>query len=375
LVKDTIEKTFADIPEILKNLKETTQIDIKPLRIKIQKAKSAREVLNVQERAFNEITPRNHQGMQEVDNIKNELEKRRLTVWDSVKSERNKNSTIFTDIANIPPFKDGSNQKLVDKYNKILSEKRDANIKEMNQFTDNETNFYKRFYAKKMATIIRTNRENRNLEKEHILQDAFKKIKDLLQIKEDFSPSYFDKLTLEKYSKLTTDELKPQKLPAEITKLLEHTPYSNTILKKDFNNISDQDLKNLFYRLQSNNSLKDLRYLIDKLRLEKEISKAEKSNLSTHFDIIIPKLEYLSIKLNELGEKEILNSLSKDFSRMNKEEKIATLFKVDTISKRLGYSSINSMDEKLYRTNQDYDRLKLEELMLEVKLNPDLYFF
>jgi hypothetical protein len=33
------------------------------------------------------------------------------------------------------------------------------------------------------------------------------------------------------------------------------------------------------------------------------------------------------------------------------------------------------MDEKLSRTNQDYSQLKIKELMLEVKLNPDLYFF
>jgi hypothetical protein len=313
-VKETISKIFADIPEILNNLKETKQL--KPFQEKIQKAKSAKEVLETQEKAFNEITPRNQQRTQEIDNIKDELEKRRLAVWDTVKSERNKNSTIFTDIASIPPFKDGSNQKLVDKYNQILFEKRDANIKEMNQFTDNETNFYKKFYAKELATIIKTNRDNQNLSKEKILQDAFKKLKNLLQIEEDFSPSYFKELTLEKFSKLSSEELKPQKLPVEMSKLLEGTPFADTILKKDFNNISEQDLKNIFYRLQANNSLKDLRYLIDKFRLEKEVSKAENSNLSAHFDIIIPKLEYLSIKLKEVGEKEIIKYLSKNFSKM-----------------------------------------------------------
>jgi hypothetical protein len=374
-VKETITKTFADIPELLKNLKDSKQIDLKTIQEEIKKAKSPKEILSIQEKTFNNINQKNHQGKQEVDSIKIELEKRRRAVWETVKSERNKNQTVFTELANIPPFEDGSNQKLVDKYNKILSDKKEENIKQMNQFTDNESDFYKKFYAKEMAEIITDSRENKNLAKENVLQNTFKKVKILLQIDEDFTPSYLKNLNLDNFSKLTPEELKPQILPKEITKSLEHTPFTDTILNKDFNAIKEEDLKIIFYKMQENNSLKDLRYLIDKFRLEKTILKAEKSELTTHYEVLIPKLEYLSVKLKDFGEKEIINKLNKDFSKMTNEEKSAALYYVDAISKKLGFSNINAMDQKLYRSNQNYSKLKLKELMLEVKLNPDLYFF
>jgi hypothetical protein len=369
---------FSGFSQTIRDFKKSKQIDAEPILEKIEKSKTPQSVVSSQDNGFEELaalrTPYSG-GMQDSDKFRTELEKRRLVAWNILASERNSRQADFSVWAYIPPFKDGSNQKLLDKFNGILTEHKDKKIAEMNKYTDSELQYLSRTYFQEFANTIVEARNSKNKIKETILDKAFDKVKNLLNLEKDFAPSYLEHIELDDFTKLTAEELKPQVLPDSIVEKFDGNPYMQAVIEKDFSNISEEEFKDIFNHIGENVLLKDLRYLIDRFRLKNEVLKSQNQSDKTVFDVIIPKLKYLFVKLNNFGEKEIVNKVGKYFPEMNTEQKKSMLYYTNGISKKLGYTSLNMMDKKLLATNQDYARLNLNELMLEVKHNPDLYFF
>ena len=93
--------------------------------------------------------------------------------------------------------------------------------------------------------------------------------------------------------------------------------YFLAALEQDFTGLSEADVRKFFYSSSPDNNLRDLGYLIDRLRLRQAILKARNNGKKSVYDTLIPKLEYFSARLNEFGKRELLIRCSADFGSMN----------------------------------------------------------
>ena len=91
-------------------------------------------------------------------------------------------------------------------------------------------------------------------------------------------------------------------------------------------------------------------------------------------DVIIPKLEYLSKRLHEFGKRELLDVINKDFDHMRQDNRQAAVYYILRVAKRIGFESIQEMDEALMKENTVYANLNIRNYIRIFKENPDLYF-
>lgn len=378
-VQDSINSIFPDTISYIQNFKAERHFSsAAPLKT-LKASENLTELITNQDNAFTLIEKHNNKceksGRTPYDSFLTHLEEQRQKVWSQAAPKRDEVSMEFQDMANLPDFKDGSHKKLVNLSREILNNKKEKTIKKMNKYTDDELLHITRAYATQMTDTILEIRTAQTNAKENFINSAFKRVNEIIGNNEEIlKPTYSKLPTLEKFLKLTPEQLKVQKIPEELITTFGNNTYFKAVLEKDFNKLDTKDLEKLFYGSPYENSLKDLGYLIDRLRLRQAIAKAENSESSEIYNTIIPKLEYLSVKLHELGEKEIIARCSKDFSNMSLEQKKVALYQVNVVSKHLGYESILKMDDKLVATNYDYKNSNIRSFMELFRKNPDIYF-
>lgn len=378
-VQDSINSIFPNTTLYIQNFRAARYFSPTPALKALNSSENLTKLIENQDNAFALLAKHYSKfekgGITPYDKFLTYLEEQRIRVWSQVAPKRDQISMEFNDIANLPDFENGSHTELVKLSREILNGKKDKTIEKMNKYTDDELAHLVKAYATRMTdTIIEIRNSNTNA-KENFINDAFKRANRLINSDtETLKPTYSKLPTLEEFSKLTPEQLKPQNVPEELISTFENNTYFQAVLENDFNKLDIEDLKKLFYGSPYENNLKDLGYLIDRLRLRQAIAKVENSDNKEIYNTIIPKLEYLSVKLHEFGEKELIDRCSKDFSNMSPEQKKAALYYVNVVSKHLGYESILKMDSELVKTNYDYKNSNIRSFMELFRKNSDIYF-
>lgn len=373
-VKQTINSIFPEASSHIKDFKtERFFSSAEPIRT-IKTAENITKLLENQDNAFELLHMHNTKfykgGATPYDNFTILLEKIRRSAWAQAAPKRDQINMELQDIANLPNFSDGSHQKLVKLSYEILNDKKEKTIERMNKFTDEELGHTVTSYARDMMDTIVEIRTAQNSAKEAFINNAFKRANQLLgNESEILKPTYSKIPTLDEFSKLTPEQLKPQPVPEEVSKIFENNTYFQAILEKDFNNIDIEDLKQLFYGSPYENNLRDLGYLIDRMRLRQAVAKEN----SETYEVIIPKLQYLSNKLHEFGEAELVKKCSQDFSNMSTEQRKGALYYVNVVARHLGYESILKMDDAMVN-NYNYKDSYIRSFMSMFRKNPETYF-
>lgn len=224
-----------------------------------------------------------------------------------------------------------------------------------------------------MANAVLESRKRIKQAKMNIIDETYARMGKLLEL-DDLAPSYHTIPEATEFSRLTDKQLKPTKLPAKLRKAAPYNIYLKALQSKDFANLTDEDIHEIFYTAHYGNSLQDLGFLIDRLRIRQVVDKAKAPDKPSTYDVIVPKLEYLSKRLHEYGKRELFDVLSKDFDDMRVELKQSSVYHVMRVAKRLGYESIQEMDAAMMKENAAYPSLSIRKYIQIFKENPDLYF-
>ncbi|MBR1424355.1 hypothetical protein IJ579_02190 [bacterium] len=242
-------------------------------------------------------------------------------------------------------------------------------VAQMNDYVDKETGHYVKLQSKIMANDITELRDLIFDCKKNIIDQAFKKMSEILKL-EDFTPVNSREFTLESISNLQSFDLKPQKMPKVISAMFEGCEYWQAVENIDFNNLSDEIIKNIFYKNSPHYSLNDIGIMIDRIRLY-EVANAQHSKLCK---IAIAKLECLYVKLREFGESEFLSRSDQKFDISNPESIRAKIYYINDISRRLGYHTLTQANRNFIRNYPQYSKTKLCRCMDMIRQNPDMYF-
>ena len=227
-----------------------------------------------------------------------------------------------------------------------------------------------------MAQAITESRKLQNLAKENIINTSFYQAKKLLNLPDDFGPSYLKIPQLSDFDgRLDSIELKPITVPPRLKEIYDDNNYFKLAIENDFTDLSENDMLKIFYSISPDENLKDLGYLIDRLRLRQAILKTKNGDKKSVHDVIIPKLEYLSARLHEFGNRDLFTRCSVDFDSMNVTERSDVLRHIYNTASRLGYESIADMDSALAKESSNYRTLNIRNYMKIFKDNPDIYFF
>ena len=227
-----------------------------------------------------------------------------------------------------------------------------------------------------MAQAITESRKLQNLAKENIINTSFYQAKKLLNLPDDFGPSYLKIPQLSDFDgRLDSIELKPITVPPRLKEIYDDNNYFKLAIENDFTDLSENDMLKIFYSISPDENLKDLGYLIDRLRLRQAILKTKNGDKKSVYDVIIPKLEYLSARLHEFGNRDLFTRCSVDFDSMNVTERSDVLRHIYNTASRLGYESIADMASALAKESSNYRTLNIRNYMKIFKDNPDIYFF
>ena len=244
---------------------------------------------------------------------------------------------------------------------------------QMSKFTDKKIYSAINLQSSIMENIIVEIRDLLKETKENTIISAFDKMSAILNIK-NFKPSFRNNITLDKFSKLTSDELKPIQIPTELNKMLKENHYFNIIKTLDFNKLDDKTIKNIFYAVSPYDNINNIKYIIDRIRL---LNMAEKTNgidNSKIYKNIIAKMEALYLKLKNFGEKEFLMHCNQNFVSMSEQELRAKLYYMNKISNRLGYHALTQANRNFMRNYVQYSKLPFKKTAEQIRQYPEKYF-
>ncbi len=278
------------------------------------------------------------------------------------------------DLANVPDFSDGKYPEHIQSARKELELLGDILSGQVDQIGNQRLEFLLKSNYRDMRDVIVASRHSRMKTKQAIIDKSFESIKKVLNLPEDFVPSYDKIPTGERIKTLTAEELKPMKLPDKLKEQYSENTYFNLLNTLDFSKLSSEDLKRIFYSSPYEMSLKDLALLIDEMRLEEVVAISQKSKSSDIFRIAIAKFEHLLHELNEFGEKELISRASEDFDNMSVAKRHASLYYLSTIFRRLGFATVEEMDKYFAKNNLEYKNLNIRNYMDIFRENPDIYF-
>lgn len=379
-IKNMIDTSFESVNSNIEAYKNSRTINFSESISHIKMLNAPNKVINAQDLAFEAITNHhneyNRTGPSDMGIFSSNIEKVKSTVAKKIEAEKDKLKLELGDFAHLPAFKDGSHSDIVEAGEDKLITMQTALMEQIEEMKFSRLNLVTKNKYRTMAEYIIKARELKNQAKENVINVTFDHIRTLLKLDKDFIPSYFKVPGTENFEKLTAAELKPRLLPLSLRKTFENNIFLDTVQKKDFGNLTYEDIKAIFYSMPYDNNLKDLGFLIDRLRLRQATLKARRPDIKNSYDVIIPKLEYLSNKLHQFGRNELIEkAASENYNNMNVEKRRASLYYISNISRRLGYESLEKMDIDFAKNSPAYEKLNIREYMKIIKNNPDLYFF
>lgn len=376
-VKSTIDAKFDKAPSLIDNYKVERFVeptaDLGPLRV----LKDPRKLLNAQDIAFDAVADvdkaQHRLGAPDFTVFSGELGKMQREADHSIGREQRVVKLELSDYVQTRGLKNEKFADVVEASENRLIEMVSFLTEQTEQIRKNQMSAYtKRLYIKMADTILESRSRIRQA-KINIVEATFERMSHLLGVR-NLKPTYGSIPEAIDFEKLSARELAPTKLPKKFKKIAPLNVYLDAIQKKDFSKLTDKDLYEIFYSAPYDNNLQDLGFLIDRLRLTRAVDKFYAPDKKSVYDVIIPKLEYLSKKLHEFGRRELLKNAGKDFDVMSLEQKKAALWYVSRVSRRLGYISVQEMDAAIVKENRAYAELNIRKYMPIFKDNPNIYF-
>ena len=296
-------------------------------------------------------------------------------VNENLTNKRNAMALLFEDYAKLPSNKDEKLNSLIISSSAKLRAQSVSTLGQMDVIKYMAIHKSLLKYFAQMADAITTSREKILQSKREIIDLAYARTSELLGMEYDLKPSYKHLPSIDNYLTLTPQELKPQNLSVNISDSVSDDIYFKWVQQQDFNNLTEEDVRRIFYSAPYDNNLEDFKLLIDRLKLQKVISDKTTGVENPEYKILISKFEFLLNKLYDFGISEIVNKSSKDFNKMNTEQKRAALYYVNAASRRMGFSSIESMDKYMAQVSEEYSKLSMRNYISFFKRKPELYYF
>ena len=377
-VKNIIEKSYKEADNYISAYKENYSYNIIPELSSIRIASEPENILYINREAFKKIehlhcAENNRAGATIFDrfiiSIGKETEKLSKTVWD-------KKCELGMKCEDIIHF-------IFDDYNNLdniyLAQGR---LRARKYLTDLDMDLYRKkafeeilnIKSKPMAQAIIDSREAFLKAKENIIDASFETIRKVLNLPESFEPQYNKLVNISDFKNLKSEGLKPQKISARIKNIFDNNPVWETVLSSDFANISKNDFVKLFGQLSPDFGIQDIRMMADYLRLSNVADKYAGKNHEKLYKNLIAKLEFLSNQLKIVGEKELMNACNLEYFKLKPEALRYKFSYLNDISMKLGFSSLEKMDEYYLRNNPDFINAPVRKYLSLIKSNPELYF-
>lgn len=378
LNKKTVDEAFKNTDAIVEEYKKTHLINTSNYIQRINNTQTPTETINTHNNTFKSIEiiqqEQQHFGASDFDQFTGNLTNIKNDTNAKLDYERYQTEIHAKDLTHLPVFKDGSHADLVEASESQLISLLSSGSNEMQRLQKNKINTIINRKTRKFANAITEYRNNIKQTKQLIIDTTFNKIRSLLNLPEDFTPSYTKPKTLDNFNKLSSEDLKPNTTLNELNKVFEGSAIWNIIKTQDFTNISPNKLREFLYMLPPYENLSDINIMIDRIRLKNEVDKSLGINNDKINNNIIAKLEYLSCKLNELGEKELMKLCNNDFKNISIEQRKANLYYIYKLARKLGFSSIEQMDDFYTKNNTAYKDLSIHNYMDVIKEHPEYYF-
>lgn len=380
LAKEVVNESFADVPSHIEAYKQEHCLNVTPYISNIKQSSNIETFLEYYTSAFRAIDKERAKNIRagacDFDIFKSFLHDIKRNTATQIDKSRDKLNLEFSDYAYIPPFKNGGHEEIIETLQNNITEK--INLEKTNMWDYRNRILDLKFseHAGQMAEVIKTSRKLINEGKKSTLNSAFSKIKQLLNLPDDFVPIHSQNFGLENFAKLSPKDLKPQNLPEEISDIFKFGPFKNVLETVDFSQINKSQLRELFLRLTPECSVDDIGVLIDRIRLQDIIDKSQGKNNEQLYKPIISKLEFLSNKLATTGKKELIaKAKNANFENLNEDQKHARFYYIYDIAKKLGLDSYDKINKFLIQNYPEYTQTSLCRVIHETGLKPDFYFF
>ena len=377
-VQDIVGSSFVKSAEYISEYKASRFLNPSDSVIQIRMFNDPEKIANAQDLAFDAILNVNRSNVKagnsdfgEFASMFDDIMRRTTGEIDSAKR---RTSMELDDFMHLPKIKEEfSADQVEEAEGRLIAANRSLDLF-MDELKKFRLDAVSKHQFAQMADAVVQSRHLQTKTKQNIVNAAFEKVKDILKLGDDFVPLYnrgkYDVGSLEEITKY----LRPQCIPKRIQKQTEPNVYLDTVMKRDLRNLSEKEIKEIFYTTPYENNLKDLRYIIDRYRLRHAVALAQNSDDASVYQGIVIKLEYLSNVLTDFGKGQLLERCNKDFGKMSVGQRHSALYYISTISRRLGYESLEAMDKDLYKNSSVYRDLNLHSYMPIIKDNPYLYF-
>ncbi|MDE6138223.1 MAG: hypothetical protein K2F57_01990 [Candidatus Gastranaerophilales bacterium] len=333
------------------------------------------KVAEAQDISFEAIANRTDFGMDDIKEFSSMFGKVKGSTEEKIIDKKNLIRASMSDNVHISLPKINRYVDLVEEGENHLITMQNALSLQLNNIQKMRLQTAVRYHHGQMAQSITESRRLQHLAKENLINTSFYQVKKLLNLPEDFGPSYVKIPQISDFDgRLAAMDLKPVNVPPRLREIYDDN-YFRAALERDFTDLSEKDVREIFYSSSPDNNLRDLGYLIDRLRLRQAIFKAKNNDKKSVYDVLVPKLEYLSARLHEFGKRDLLIRCSADFDSMNVPKRRVALEQIYNTASRIGYESIAHMDSVLAKESPNYRTLNIRNYMKIFKDNPDIYFF
>lgn len=376
-IQNTIDESFKDSHIQIEEYKKSHFFDKSKHITIIEQNTSAKDALSTQDSAFKLIRTNYDDshlgGATPFDRFNVNITRKAREASNKIDEKKWRTSIECGDLTLLPKSQNQKENDLLNQGEVKLAALYQYALSQISGAKDEKLSNIINTLSQSMAdTIIDSKRELQKAKAE-IIDSTFAKFREKLNLPETFIPTYSKTLTGENLAKLSPEELKPQRLPENLNEIFEYNSYWNAIKTKDFDKLSSEDLKEIFYRTPTTEPITEIGFMIDRIRLQNELDKSLGQNNEKLYNNTIAKLESLGEKLKNFGEHELLTRCDKDFDNLSAEQKRAKLYYITQVSKRLGFETISDVD-KYFANNEKYNKLNIRKYIEIFNKNPEIYF-
>lgn len=373
-IKGLVWEEFRAANGKIADYSQTRVVNPKNLVSSLAKSKTPQEVLAAQDSGFeilqNEIYKDVRAGATDFDNFTSFLYSIRRNIGDNLNNKRHQINLSNGDLIQLPQFKDGKRKDLLE----TMSGKIDAKVKSAaNDMSDVigevlDKNIHDK--SAEMAEAIIQKRDNFAEAKRLLLETSFANVRQSMGLGEEFVPMYNQIPTLENFSKLAKNELKPQELPDGVEHIFNGTMFGEILKTQDFSKLDDEALRIIFLKMLHVQNVQDIGIMADRLRLKAVVDGNEEL-----YRVPIAKLEFLQNKLQDAGEKELFKRLQINFTDMTAEQKRSRFAYINDAARRLGFNNLERMHNSLSESHPEYLETSFSKCIDEIKNKPEIFFF